>query len=208
MSIRMPTYDPTAPPYPGPRVRTKLKPPKAPYYMPPYYPIPMVTRKPTTYEVDRSLPSVRFMQRPRALKIAIVLLIIGVTLCSMVMVFLAPRWTFYLIVTIIAFYFISIIILGTISIILLMIPKKAGWYFAFITGVLALGGFGLGTLIGIFTLFALIWPSVRYYFHTGQYPPMAIQSEFASRSPYPTSYEPPRLHSDRPGTGGFERERP
>jgi len=55
--------------------------PKSPYYMPPYYPIPPRTKGPPMYEVDRSLPNVPFKLRPRAYKIAIVLIIIGVILC-------------------------------------------------------------------------------------------------------------------------------
>ncbi len=54
----------------------------APYYMPPYYPIPPLGKGPTTTIVDQRLPMVPFKFRPRALKITIVLIILGVTLCT------------------------------------------------------------------------------------------------------------------------------
>jgi hypothetical protein len=43
---------------------------------------------------------------------------------------------------------------------------------------------GIGTLIAIFTIFALMWPSTRYYFHTGQYPPQGPATSYPPYAQY------------------------
>ena len=121
--------------------------------------------------VDNLLPQVPFNQRPNAYKVAIILICIGVGLCLIFSILLSINLYITLFTLIFIPLFIIIGILGICSVILLSIPKKIGWHVAVITGVLGLSGLGLGTLIAIFTLVALLWPSVRYYFHTGYYPP-------------------------------------
>lgn len=155
--------------------------PQGPYYMPPYYPMYWPKPGPPMDVVDQRLPQVSVSRRPLALKFAIVLLIIGITLCIVFLILRLNYWRYSPIFSIFLSLFSIITILGIISIIFLLIPKKVGWYFAFITAVIALSGLGIGTLIAIFTIFALMWPSTRYYFHTGQYPP---QSPTTSYPPY------------------------
>ena len=152
------------------------------------------------HEVDSLLPTVPFKQRPLALKFAIALLFIGVILC-LGFVFLTFRSMEYSpILWIFNPLFITISILGIISIIFLFIPKKVGWYFGMITAFLALPGLIIGTFFGIFTIFALMWPSNRYYFHTGQYPPMrGMMPDYNSPLPFPVDHIPNRIqpHNER-----------
>ncbi len=199
-------------PYPGPPSARSPRPTgpsqtpqkRAPYYMPPYYPIPTNITGPSMNEVDRLLPTVQLRNRPLALKIAIVFLIIGVVICLgfLMFVFNSSDWNWSPIATIIFILMLLISILGIISMVLLRIPKKIGWYFAMITTIIALPLFP-GTFIAIFTLFALMRPSVRYYFHTGQYPPQDAMTMTSaahnyppqySPEPYPTAYTMPNVH--------------
>lgn len=138
-------------------------------------------RKPSAHEVDRLLPSVPFSKRPRAYKFTIALIFLGVGL-SLGFVVLALRLgAVALIITIIIGLFILIGFLGIVSIILLLIPKKIGWHFAMVTAILALLGLGLGTIIGLFTIITLLWPSTRYYFRTGEFP----RKTHIKQHPYP-----------------------
>lgn len=179
-------------PYPTPQPYTF----RGPYYQPPFYPTPPLNRVRglPMHEVDNLLPTVPFKQRPLALKFAIALLFIGVMLC-LGFVFLTFRSMGYSpLLWIFNPLFITISILGIISIIFLFIPKKLGWYFGMVTAVLALPGLGIGTLIGICTIFALMWPSNRYYFHTGQYPPLqGMVQDYNSPIPYPMDHVPNKI---------------
>jgi hypothetical protein len=182
-----------------------MNPLKAPYYMPPYYPIPSIAKGPPMGLVDQQLPGVPFKLRPMAMKIAIGILIIGVVFCifGSLITLTGARYNF--LIQTVFIYFVSLTILGIISITLLIIPKKLGWYLAFITGIAALPGFGIGTLIAIFLIISLFWPSIRYYFHTGQYPPNLPSSMIGpapyGMQPYPTDHIPisfkPREDNER-----------
>jgi len=196
----MQQYSPTPPPqqtpmqdpYPMPEQPSARA--RAPYYMPPYYPIPPRTKGPPMYEVDRSLPNVPFKLRPRAYKIAIVLIIIGVILCLGAALFLFSFTLYFFISYLFFVLFIIIGMLGIISIILLLIPKKIGWYIAFITGIIALSGLGIGTIIGSLVINALLWPSIRYYFHTGHYPPLPMPYHSLQAQPQTQPFPTPGAH--------------
>jgi hypothetical protein len=111
------------------------------------------------------------------------LLIAGVVLCLIFCIFIIPFGFYSVITFVMATLFITIAILGIISIILLLIPRRLGWYMAVITAIFGLVGFGIGSLIAIFAIISLFWPSTRFYFKTGQVlPPMPMM-------PYP--YYPP-----------------
>jgi hypothetical protein len=201
----MSAYYPPPPPTTGqygqnpPGNSKSIKNMRAPYYMPPYYPIPPLTKGLPMGMVDAQLPLVRFKSRPRSLKIAIGMLILGVVFCIFGALLIMPGTGYNFLIQTAFIYFISLAVLGIISIIFLIIPKKIGWYLAFITGIAALPGFGIGTLIAIFLIIALLWPSIRYYFHTGQYPPN-LPSTMTGPAPYgvqpypmghiPTSFKP------------------
>jgi hypothetical protein len=143
-------------------------------------------------EVDSRLPSVAFRHRPLALKFTITLLIIGVAMCLGFIIFFYPSDGAGFLMFLFVYLFLIISVLGTLSIIFLLIPKKVGWYFAMVTAFLALPGLGIGTLIGIFTIFALMWPSNRYYFHTGLYPPQTAMAQ-SPIPPYPVDHVPHEL---------------
>jgi hypothetical protein len=175
-----------------------------PYYMPPYYPLPQLTDKPPMDEVDRLLPTVRFMQRPRAYKFAIGFLITGITFIIIYLYLDFSSLISSLFPTIIIPLFLIIVILGFLSIIFLIIPKKIGWYFAFITSVMGLAGLPFGTPVAMLAIVALLWPSTRYYFHTGQYPssmhygqgpngPNPPYPPYLYNSPYPMHHIPSSL---------------
>jgi len=139
-------------------------PPMAPFYQTPYYP---------AYElpsdmVNKVLPTVPFSYRPLPYKIAIGLLIAGVVLCLLFSFVVFSTTMFYFFTFIFVTLFMTIAILGIISIVLLLIPRRIGWYMGLITAFFGLIGLGLGTLIAIFTVVALLWPSTRLYFKTGQ----------------------------------------
>ncbi len=170
------TIAPPPTPYPMPS-----SPP--PYQTPPY----SLPRSLPGYVVDKLMPQVPFYYRPLALKIAIGLIIAGTVLC-LGFVMLLSIGPFYSTLQLLIFSFFLIIgVLGIISIILLMIPKRIGWYIAIVTAILGLFGLGPGTLISIFALIALNWPSTLYFFRTGQ--PM-LQQMFPYSYPYPYSYPP------------------
>ncbi len=188
------SHSPPPVPYPIPHQYTFC----GPYYLPPFYPIPPIRKGPPMHEVDQRLPTVPFKQRPLALKLTIGLLIVGIGLC---LGFITLRYHYLQyggIITIIMGLFAIISIFGIISIIFLIVPKKVGWYFAMITASLALTGLGIGTLIAIFTIFALMWPSNRYYFHTGEYPPYSGLSQSSySTPPYPVDHLPRKIRRER-----------
>jgi hypothetical protein len=173
--------------------------PKAPYYMPPFYPIPPIAKGPPMSVVDNQLPLVPFKNRPRAMKIAIALLVTGVIFCIFGSLLTLPGAGYNFLVQTAFIYFMSLTVLGIISITLLLIPRKIGWHLAFITGIAALPGFGIGTLIAIFLIITLLWPSIRYYFHTGQYPPNLPTGMMGpvpyGVQPYPTGHIPTSFRS-------------
>jgi hypothetical protein len=199
-------YSEPSEPYPGPPPEGRSRPTepeqtstkKPHYYMPPYYPIPTRVRGPPIKKVDRLMASVPFSQRPLALTIAIGLLIVGVVICLGFLMFVFNRssWFYSTMTTIVTISFLFISILGIISMVLLLIPKKLGWYFAVITGIVALPLFP-GTFIGIFTIVALMWPSVRFYFHTGQYPPL-MHMTTPTLEQYPDADTQPQPQSQQP----------
>jgi MFS family permease len=180
-------------PYPISRYPNMLAPPPAPYYLPPYYPTPTLSHGPPMHVLDQQLNKVPFKFRPRAYKIALCLLIIGVVICLGWVGLMLTSTYYFGIISIIFILFLAIGSLGIVSIILLLIPKKIGWYFAFITSCLALAGLGIGTIIGMYLMVCLMWPSVRYYFHSGQYPPLAPISTLSGFQGPPGSPGPPRL---------------
>ena len=146
-----------------PPPQTSYYPPINPYYQNPYY---------SPYElpsdvVNKILPTVPFAYRPLPYKIAIGLIIAGVILC-LIFTTISFSIGFFLFSILIVTIFITIAILGIISIILLLIPKRIGWYLGLLTAFFGLIGFGIGTLMAIFTIVALFWPSTRFYFKTGK----------------------------------------
>lgn len=166
-------------------------PPPPPGYpqMHPFYPYPMQPMYELPSEVvNKILPTVPFSYRPLPYKIAIGLLIAGITLCLLFVLVTLPIGFYSLFSLIFNTIFITVAVLGIISVILLIIPIRFGWYLGLITAFLGLSGLGIGTLISIFTIISLLWPTTRFYFKTGQVPPPMMMM------PYP--YPPP---PDYPG---------
>jgi hypothetical protein len=139
-------------------------PPMSPNYPPPFVP----PYELPSDKIDELLPTVPFTYRPAAYKAAIGLIIAGIVLCLLMSIFMIYYGIYSIFSYIILTLFLTIIILGIISIILLLIPKRIGWYIALLTAIFGLIGFGIGTLIAIFAIVALFWPSTRFYFKTGQ----------------------------------------
>jgi len=162
-----------APPYSSPYPMPHHPPPD--YYPPPPY--IMQSYLPPALPaniVDEMMPRVPFYYRPMALKLAIVLIILGVIFCMGFVGLILPGFFYSIIILILVILFFSIGLLGIISIILLMIPKRIGWYLALITACIGIIGLGPGTIISIFTIIALFWPSTQYFFRTGQPMPPTI----------------------------------
>jgi hypothetical protein len=147
--------------------------------------------KPPAEVVDRLLPMVQFSKRPLAYKIVIGFLFLGVGLCLGFVVFFVRIGASSVAISLILGLFILIGFLGIISIILLFIPKRIGWHLALTTAILALLGLGIGTLIGIFTIVGLMWPTTRYYFRTGEFPKKRhIDQDNYPYPQYPMMHEP------------------
>jgi hypothetical protein len=150
-----------------------------------YYPTQQYVPKLPTAVVDKLMPTVPFYYRPLALKVAIVLIIVGLVFCWGFAFLMLPGFYISIFLAIIGTYFLTVGILGIISIVLLMFPKRAGWYLALITACMGLAGLGPGTIISIFVIVALFMPTTLYFFKTGQPmpPPMPM-------APYPYPYQP------------------
>ena len=177
-----------------------------PNYPPNYYPAQsyLPPRLPTE-QVDKLMPTVPLFYRPMALKAAIWLIIAGSVLC----------WIFVVISLIISIYsifglivfgiFLTVGIFGIISVILLMIPKRIGWYLGLVTASLGILGIGPGTIIAIFAIVALVWPSTQYFFRTGQpmpmfmgMPPMPPPMAPYPPHPYPTDHNTNQYYNHIP----------
>jgi hypothetical protein len=166
----------------GPMPQPSYYPPPYPYYPPMYfqpYELPSET-------VNELLPKVPFTYRPSSYKTAIGLIIAGVVLCVIASIFWINIGIYSVFPLVIITLFMTIVILGIISVILLLIPKRLGWYLGVLTAVFGLVGFGIGTLIAIFALVALFSYPTRFYFKTGQVMPTMPMM------PYPY-YPPPGL---------------
>ena len=192
---RRPGPDRTPPPPSMPDYRGGPMP--GPYYMPPYYPLPPLADKPPMAEVDRLLPTVPFMKRPRAYKAAIWFLTSGIIIVLIFLFFTLRFFYFTPLFQITLSLFIIIALLGFLSIFFLIIPKKIGWYFALITSILGLAGLPFGTPLAMLAIVSLMWPSTRYYFHTGQYPAQThtlTHPQTHTPENYPQQYPPPYPH--------------
>ena len=188
--------------------RTQNAPSEPWHHQPPMpYPPPMPIRVPyfipqhlATFEkiigapmeiVDKKMPKLPFKNRPWAYKSTFILVLI--------MTILTITWNVYaLIFWDIPYYarlFMLTLVLminmyGFVSILLLWIPKKVGWYFSLITCIMIFPIFSFLTLASSFEysmwkVIYLIWaiiicailiiitlniPSNRFYFHTGEAP--------------------------------------
>ncbi|WP_455391737.1 hypothetical protein [[Eubacterium] cellulosolvens] len=174
------------PPMPEPPYDIPPFPP--PGYPPPSY-SPVYGPKLPAYVADKLMPTIPFYYRPLALKAAIALIIAGVVLCLGFVLLILPSVAYSSFSIMFVSLFLIIGILGVISIVLLMIPKRVGWYFGMVTAIMGLLGLGPGTLISIFVIIALLWPSTLYYFRTGQpLPAPLFQYPYPE---YPPPYPPP-----------------
>ncbi len=179
-----------------------------PYFIPPHLAIPYNIMGPPMEVVDSLLPRLRFSERPDAYKLIIIsmlfLFIIGLGFNT----YSLANWTTDYYLRLIFITLVLLIIMFCVaSILLLLIPKKVGWYFAFITTLLVMPIFSLLILIGqfiipliptiiwlviglgvdVFIIITLMWPSVRFYFHTGRYQ----STSHIPSAPPPTPPTPP-----------------
>ena len=138
------------------------------------------------YVADQMMPQVPFTQRPKALFAAMVFLALGGGLSLIFGIFLVIDAWF--IIFFFGILFIAIGVMAIISIILLVIPKRIGWYVAMVTSCLGLIGFGIGTLVAIGAIVSLLWPSTRFYFNTGMHPSLMMPMPYM---PHPMMGPPP-----------------
>ena len=162
-------------------------PPMYPPYPMPYYPMPQMMQRVPSYMADQMLPMVPFTMRPKALLSAMIFLALGGGL-SLIFGIILLFDSYWLISLLLGLLFTAIGIMAIISIILLVIPKRIGWYIAMVTSCLGLLGLGPGTLVAIGAIISLLWPSTRFYFNTGMYPPPMMPMPFMQ---YPMMPPPP-----------------
>jgi hypothetical protein len=187
-----------APPPPSPAPYYPYPPPMPfhkPYFIPYHVASPQIIHGMPMEEVDKLLPTVPFGYRPLAMKITMGLVVALDLLCIAYIWFMVsqiqtndPSFVFF------NTLFLMIAMFGVSALFLLIVPKKAGWYFALSTAIMALPIFSIGSLISgfnirlypslfitiaaliiaILIIITLFIPMTRFYFHTGQYPPERI----------------------------------
>ena len=178
-----------------------------PYYIPPYAASMETVMGLPMEVVDERLRAVRIKDRPGALKFTINCLIFLFIICI--------SYTTYLFANTAVNFFtrnffstlsLLMAMMSFAALILLYVPKKVGWFFAFTVSIMGLPifvlmtfvgfvyqplyGTPIGTLSGLLTsilmLISLMLSSNRFYFHTGSLHP---GKRFPARPyPYPYSY--------------------
>lgn len=203
MSVqKRPPNHPSAPwQYPPPMPYPAPMPIRIPYFIPQHLASPHIVIGPSMDIVDKKMSNISFDRRPGEYKFMFILVLVLTVLTTSWNVFALTFWTINYYAKLFMLTLVLMInMYGFVSIMLLWIPKKIGWYFSLTTCIMILPIFGFLTLFSFFDysinpviyiilaifvctillLITLHLPSNRFYFHTGE-----ISSKPPSMSAYP-----------------------
>jgi hypothetical protein len=138
-------------------------------------------------DINKKLSELSYKQFPNNYFVLIIVLLIGIISTLGVASLIHPIsnwWDLSILI-----YFLVMGILGIISLILLLLKLKIGYYFTILTSIIALGGFGIGTIIAIFVMILLFSSDMQFLFRYGTYPahhllgPPQISQQISQMSP-------------------------